>query len=153
MGNSFIVSEQGHIVALHPIDVGGVAKSVYWKMDVWQHASIIVVSGAAANQATLKVYKSTDNAGTGEHAIDFASYDAGATDVLGARTASTAAAGFLQTAANCISIFEVDANQLDSDHPFMGVKTDGAAANLIAIVVVLSGGRYPAAGSPTVGPS
>ena len=153
MSQLFNVAEQGHVVALHPIDVGGAAKSIYFKMDKWSHASVIVVSGAAANQATLKCYKSTDNAGTGEHAIDFSSYNAGATDVLGARTTSTAAAGFLQTAANCISVFEVDASELDADHPYLGVKTDGAAANLIAIVVVLSGGRYTGASTPTVGPS
>lgn len=153
MENIFNVAEQGHAVALHPIDVGGVAKSIYFKMDVWEHASIIVVSGVAANQATLKCYKATSNAGAGEHTIAFHSYDGGATDVLGARTLNAADTGFLQSAAGCISIFEIDANQLDADHPYLGIKTDAAAANIISIVVILSGGRYPGASTPTVDPS
>jgi hypothetical protein len=153
MSNVFNVAEQGHVACLHPIDVGGAAKSIYVDMQDWSHASVIVTSGVAANQATIKCYKSADNAGTGEHAIDFASYDGGATDVLGTRTTSTAAAGFLQAQANCQAVYEIDANQLDADHPYLGVKTDGAAANIISIVVILSGGRYPGASSPTVDPS
>ena len=147
--NVFNVAEQSHVIALKPVDVGGGAKSLYWDMTNWKHASIIVTSGAAANQATLKVYKSaTLSGGT---AIDFASYNAGATDVLGARVVSTAAAGFLQTAAACITVFEVDA--LDPSYIYMGVATDAAAANIISIVVVLSGGRYPGVSSPTVSPT
>jgi hypothetical protein len=147
------VAEQCHVACLHPIDVGGAAKSIYVNMKNWAHASVIVTSGVAANQATIKCYKSADNAASGEHTIDFVAYDAGATDVLGARTAVAADTGFLQTAAGCISVFEIDANQLDADHPYLGVKTDGAAANIISIVVVLSGGRYPGASTPTVDPS
>lgn len=144
------IAEECHVAALKPVDVGGAAKSVYVNMKNWAHASVIVVSGLAGNQATLKCYKSDDASGSNKTAIDFSYYDAGATDVLGARSAATASAGFLQTAASCISVFEIDGNQLDSDKPYLGVLTDGAAANLITIVVVLSGGRYPGVSSPTV---
>jgi hypothetical protein len=147
------IAESCHVAALHPIDVGGAAKSIYVDMTNWSHASVIVTSGVAANQATIKCYKSDDNVGTSKTAIDFASYDGGATDVLGTRTTSTAAAGFLQAQAACIGVFEIDSNQLDEDQPYLGVITDAAAANIISIVVVLSGGRYSGASSPTVDPS
>jgi hypothetical protein len=150
MLNKINIAEECHVAALKPVDVGGGAKSVYVNMKNWSHASVIVVSGVAANQATLKCYYSDDASGSNKTAIPFASYNAGATDVMGARTISTAASGFLQTAAACISVFEIDANQLADGYPYLGIITDTAAANIIGIVVVLSGGRYAGPASPTV---
>lgn len=150
MSNTFNVAEEGHVISLEPVDVGGVAKTLYWSMADWKHASIIVTSGAANNLATLTVFKATSKAGAGEHAIAFTSYDAGATDVLGAATA-TPDTGVAQSAAQSRLVIEVDAT--DPDHPYLGVKTSAAAVNLISIVVVLSGGRYPGASSATVDPS
>lgn len=144
------IAEQCHVAALKPVDVGGAAKSIYVNMKNWAHASVIVVSGVAANQAVIKCYKSDNASGSTKTAIPFASYDAGATDVLGTRTASTAASGFTQSAAACISVFEIDGNELDETKPYLGVLTDTAAANIISIVVILSGGRYPGVSSPTV---
>jgi hypothetical protein len=146
----FNIAEQGHVVCLEPIDVGGVAKTVYMSMANHRHASVIVTSGTAANQAVLTCFASTDGAGTGEHAIAFRSYNYGATDVAGPKV-ETATTGFTQTAAQCVTIFEIDGAELTADHPFLGIKTDNAAANIIGVVVVLSGARYEAQLSPTVG--
>jgi hypothetical protein len=144
------IAEECHVVCLHPIDVGGVAKTIYASMADWHHASIIVTSGAAANMATLEVYCATSNAGAGEHAISFNSYDAGATDVMGTRTYGASVA---QSVANSILVIEVDASELTVDHKFIGVKTSAAAANIISIVIVFSGGRYQSDASRTMGPS
>ncbi len=145
----FNIAEQAHVVRLEPVDVGGVAKTLYWSMANHRHASIIIVSGVAANQAVITVFNATSNAGAGEHAIAFTSYNYGTTDVAGPLVA-TGAGGFTQTAAGCLTILEIDASELTQDHPYIGVKTDTAAANLISIVAVLSGARYEAQLSPTV---
>ena len=146
----FYLTQEGKlVVGVAPIDIGGVAKvSDYWSMANYQKASIVVCCGVITNAAQITVFESQDNAGTGEAAIGFSYYALDGAGDIGART-TVAAAGFSTgTTNNRAWIIELDASELSDGSPYMTVKTDGAAANIITILPILEGARYAQANPP-----
>lgn len=145
----FYLSEMGKLVTgVAPIDIGGVAKvSDYWSMANYQKVSIIVSCGVITNAATITVFESEDNAGTGEAAISFDYFAMDGAGGTGVRT-NTAVGFSTGTTNNRSWIIEIDASALTDGKPYMTVKTTGAAANLITILPILSGSRYAQADPP-----
>lgn len=148
------IAEQCHVInALGPVDIGGVVKeSDYWSMENYAHATIIVTAGVVTNAPTITVYESDDLAGSNETAIAFDYYEetTAAGDTLAARASALAAGRTFPSTANSVTlVIEIDASQLSDGYPCMVVKTDTAAACLIAVTVILSGARYQKEITPT----
>lgn len=148
--SKFVLAEMGKpVVGIAPVDIGGVAKvSDYFSMESYSHASILVVCGAITNAATITVEESDDADGSNTTAIAFDYYQV-ASGVTGARTAATSAGFSTGTDNNAMFIIEIDADQLSDGYPFLVVKATNAAANLIAVVPILSGARYAQAAPPS----
>jgi len=148
--NQFVLSEMGKpIVGVAPVDIGGVAKtSDYFSMANYSHASIIVVCGVIGNAATITVEESNNSSGGATTAIAFDYYQVTA-GVTGARTAATSAGFSTGTTASSMFIIEIDAADLSEGYPWLVVKATNAAANLIAIIPILSGARYAQKVPPT----
>lgn len=148
--SKFVLAEMGKpVVGVAPVDIGGVAKvSDYFSMENYQHASIIVACGAITNAATITVEESDDNSGSDTTAIAFAYHAISSAGVTGARTAATASGFSTGTDNNLIWVIEIEADELSDGYPFLVVKATDAAANLIAIIPILSGARYAQAAPP-----
>lgn len=152
----FVLAEQGHVVqVVAPVDFTGGKTGQAFSMKKYQHASIIILLGAQAAPGTkILVNQCTSAAGAGATAIPFSIYKqetAGAgNDVLGARTA-VAAAGYTPSGnAAIFYVIELDANELADGSPYVQVQfTNGANADIGAIVAVLSGARFEQTQSPT----
>jgi hypothetical protein len=148
-----VLAELGHVVnALAPVDVGGAAKtSDYFSLKNYAHATIIVVTGVVGNDTLITVEESDDNVGSSTTAIAFARYEekTAAGDTLSVRTATTSAGFQTGTANGNIFVIEIDASELTDGYPYLVVKTDNAAASLVAVVAILSGSRYAQEQTPT----
>lgn len=149
----FYVANEGHVVnILPPVDIGGVAKtSDYFSLKNYTHASILITCGAITNAATITVEESDDASGTNTTAIAFEYFSetTSAGDTLGTRT-SASASGFSTGTTNSVTfVIEIDSEDLSDGYPYLVVKATNAAANLISMVAVLSGARYPAEASIT----
>lgn len=146
----FVLAEMGKpVVGIAPVDIGGVAKvSDYFSMKNYSHASILVVCGVIGNAATITVEESDDASGSTATAIAF-DYYAITAGVTGARTAATSAGFSTGTTAGAMWVIEIDADQLTAGYPFLVVKATNAAANLIAVIPILSGARYAQAAPPS----
>ena len=146
----FVLAEQGKpVVGIAPVDIGGAAKtSDYFSMKDYAHASIIVVCGAITNAATITVEESDDENGSDTTAIAF-DYYAVTSGVTGSRTSATTAGFSTGTTNNGMWIIEIDAADLSDGYPFLVVKATNAAANLIAVIPILSGARYAQAAPPS----
>lgn len=148
--SGFNVSEQGKPVAgIAPVDIGGAAKtSDYFSLENYSHASIIVYCGAITNAATITVEESDDNAGSDTTAIGFSYYQVTA-GVTGSRTTVENTGFSTGTTDGAMFVIEIDAADLTDGYPYLVVKTDNAAANLITVVPILSGARYAQAAPPS----
>jgi len=161
----FNVSEAGHVVnILPPVDVTGGKTAQAFSMAGYKHASIIIqigVSAAAFTKILLNLCSSA--AGAGATAIPFSIYKqetAGAgQDVLGARTAVTAAGYTPSANDNIFYVIEIDANELEAagvglgesgDDAYLQLQfTNGANSVIASAVAVLSGARFAEPSSPT----
>ena len=141
--NQFVLAEMGKpVVGVAPVDIGGAAKtSDYFSMENYSHASILIVCGLIGNAATITLFQSDDSSGSTSAAIAFKYYQVTA-GVTGARTTATTAGFSTGTDANAMFIIELDAADLAEGYPWVTVKTTNAAANVIAIIPILSGARY-----------
>lgn len=139
MSKGITITEECHVLnLLPPIDTDGTAREGYFSMGNYAHATIVVASGVIGNTATVTVFESDDTSGGNEAAIDFKrSADGGALAWIG--NASGFATG---TDDNQFSVIEIDASQLASNRPCVGVKITNAAAHLVTFIVILSGSRY-----------
>jgi hypothetical protein len=151
----FPIAEGAHVInALPPVSTANGVTSDYWSMENYSHASIIISLGAAVQATQVLLYQSEDSGGTGEDAIKFKYWAeiTAAGDVLDRATDATAA-GFAAASAgtaNTMYVIEVDASELEEGHPFMCVKTTGAAgAQLGTVIAILTGARYASEASPT----
>jgi hypothetical protein len=151
----FVLAEEGHIVqVITPKNITGGASGAVFSMERYQHASIIILLGVQAAQATkILLNQCTDASGDGATAIPFALYtqESANADVLSARTQQTAA-GYTPTATGgTFYVIELDANELSDGYPYVQLEiTNGANADYASAVAVLSGARYAEAQSPTV---
>lgn len=153
----FVLAEQGHVVnILAPVDVTGGVTAQRFSMANYQHASIIFQIGVSAAAFTALLVKNCTLASGGTAtAIAFSIYKqetAGAShDVLGARTAVTAA-GYAPSANDGIFyVIELDANELTDGFPWVELSlTNGTNSVIASAVAILSGARYAETQSPTV---
>ena len=153
---NFWVAQDGHVVPLiSPSNITGGASGTIFNLAGYNHASIIIQQGAlaAANTAIL-LYACTDEAGDGAVAIPFNLFTqetAGlANDVLSTRVAVTAA-GYAPTAnAGTFYVIELDAAALPQGSTYVKLSvTNGANANFVSAVAILSGGRFTGDQSPS----
>jgi hypothetical protein len=173
----FNIAELGHVVNLLPPQSisGGVSQvNPAFKMNLYQHASILILFGAEATQiaGTLQVFLVPSVNGT-PIAIPFNYYFQAAGgaghDVLSSIQNAPAAGLTLAVGnapANGLIVIEIDASELEaSTGALAGTALAGsvgqdayvslsipsaAAANYAAVAVVLSGAREAYVGSPTV---
>jgi hypothetical protein len=144
--------ENAKVVALAvPIDTSGAAVASDWvSLKGYSHLTIICVQGAwAGGTPAVTLAQATDVSGTSEKALGFDNYWAGTglTDDNYAKTAVTSDTYNLAATANTVNIIEIDASSLDVDGGFdcvqFEVASPGANADLIAVIGVLTGTRYP----------
>jgi hypothetical protein len=153
----FVLAEEGHVVqAVAPVDITGGVTGQAFSMKNHQHASILVLVGVSAAAFTkLIVNACTAADGSNPTAIPFNIYKqetAGAShDVLGLRTA-VSAAGYTPSAADGIFyVIELDANELPDGSPYVQVQmTNGTNSVIGAVAAMLSGSRFAETQSPTV---
>jgi hypothetical protein len=145
----FVIAEEGHVVnILAPVDITGGVTAQRFSMTLYRHASILIqvgVSAAAFTDIVLKQCQKSD--GTGAVAIPFSIYaqeTAGAShDVLGARTAVTAAGYHPSANDGIFYVIELDASELSDGYPWVELSfTNGANSVIASAVAVLSGVRY-----------
>ncbi len=156
----FNVSEAGHIVNLIPPVDGNAGAPVTcqgFKMDKYDHVSIIIQLGVTAGTPTsiLLVSSTAASAGT-TTALAFRSYaqtTAGAShDVLVGPT-SNAATGIttITGSDNVFYTIEMDSTELPDGQPYLQLQvTMPASSNLVSAIAILSAGRYQYQGSASV---
>lgn len=150
----FVLSQEGHLVqALAPVSASGGKTCQAFSMKKYQHASIIIAIGAQAAQMTSVVLNAcTDANGDNPTAIPFNLFKAEVAngDVLGGKTAETSS-GFQPSAtAGIFYVIEIDAAELPQGSPYLQVViANGANADFVAVLAVLSGARYAEDQSPS----
>ena len=145
------------VVGAVPIDTTGAAVTGdYVSMKNYTHLTVIIVQGAwAGGTPAVTLKQATAVAGTGEKALSFSWYWQGTalTDDNYVKTAVSSDTFNLPATANTVTILEVDAASLDVDNGFdcvrVAVASPGANADLIAVVYVLTGNRFPDADPPS----
>jgi hypothetical protein len=152
----FVIAEQGHVVnILAPIDITGGKTAQAFSMKKHGHASILLAIGVAAAAFTkILVNQCTDAAGDNPVAIPFSIYKqetAGAShDVLGARTAVTAAGYTPSANSGIFYVIEIDASELADGSPYVQLQlTNGSNSVIASAVALLTGARYAEVSSAT----
>lgn len=162
----FNVSEAGHVVSvISPQNItGGVTGQAFY-MKRHKHVSIIIQLGAQAAAFTkILLNLCSSAAGAGATAIPFNYYSqttaGNSNDVLSALLTSTAAGVTPTGNANTFYVIEMDANELEAasvglgesgDFAYLQLQlTNGANADFVSAVAVLSGARDAEVSSPTV---
>jgi len=148
-----LVELMGIEVVQVPIDTTGAAISSDWlSLKNYAHATIVISQGAwAGGTPAVTLAQAKDVAGTSEKALAFTKrWDkvavSGTTFVQQTVTSNTFN---LANTANTINVIEVEAAELDTDGGFNTIQVEvaspGSNADLICIIVILSGARYPQA--------
>jgi hypothetical protein len=159
----FNISEAGHpIPILLPQNITGGANALIFRMSGAAHVSSLISVGALAAQlGAITINACTNEAGSNPTAIGFRYYaqtTAGAgNDQLGAPTVATSAGFTPPNTPNVLYVIELDASELDSlgdsdgaDFPYLQVAfANGANADFVSAVAVLSGLRYQYQKNPT----
>jgi len=148
-----LVELMGMEVVQVPIDTTGAAISSDWlSLKNYAHATILITQGAwAGGTPAVTLAQAKDVAGTSEKALAFTKRwtKVAVTGTTFVETAVTSNTFNLPATANTINVIEVEAAELDTDGDFdtiqVEVASPGANADLIAIMVILSGARYPQA--------
>lgn len=155
MSNMRFIENHKVVVGAVPIDTTGAAVTGdYVCMKGYTHLTVVIMQGAwAAGTPAVTLKQATDvtNSLSDEKALSFTKYYAGTalTDDNYAAAAVTSDTYNLAATANTVNIIEVDAASLDVANGFdcvrVGIATPGANADLIAVLYILSGCRYPQA--------
>jgi hypothetical protein len=151
--NTRLVDNVGIEAAAVPIDTTGAAVTGdYYSLKNYNHITFIIVQGAwAGGTPAVTLKQATDVAGTSEKALSFTKYwvKTGLTGTTYTETAVSSDTFNLAATANRITVIEVDAATLDTNNGFdcvrVGIASPGANADLICVVAILSGARYPSA--------
>lgn len=144
------LAQQAKVVPmLHPIS--GTTVSDLISLKKHQHASIILVQGVAACTCTMTIHASDDAASTNTSAIPFAYYQetTSGIDILAAKATAAVAGITITSGSNQYLVVELDASELPSGKPFVGVNLTTADSN-VAVLAVLTGARYAEDEAPTV---
>jgi hypothetical protein len=162
MGSRWNIVEDGAIVTLYtPVDIDTLAAAkspVIVSMRNFAHATIIYSIGQLPRVAGVVTIESCSNfVPTTATAIMFRYYRYETSqkltggDIPGALTwTTTAAAGLIPvaTAAECMYVIELDAEELLAGHVgFRMCIADPAAASVGSAIAILSGARYAAKGT------
>ncbi len=141
------------VVGAVPIDTTGAAVTGdYVCLKGYTHLTIVIMQGAWAGgtpAVTLKQATNVGNTLSDEKALSFTKYYVGTalTDDNYAAVAVASDTYSLTATANLVNIIEVDASSLDRDNGFDCVQckiaSPGSNADLIAVLYILSGARYP----------
>ncbi len=159
MSNLRLIENAKVVVGAVPIDTTGAAVTGdYVSMKGYSHLTIIIIKGAWAGgtpAVTLKQATDVGNSLSDEKALSFTKQWSGtavSADTLTANAVSSDTFS-LSATANVYHIIEVNASDLDVDNGFdcvrVGIATPGSNADLICVVYVLTGTRYPAASPPS----
>lgn len=156
MSNMRLVENAKVVVGAVPVDTTGAAVTGdYVSMKGYTHLTVIIMQGAwAGGTPAVTLKQATDVSATGEKALSFTKYWSGTaqTNDQYAATAVVSDTFNLSATANKVSIIEVNASDLDIDNGFdcvrVGIASPGANADLIAVLYVLTGARYPQAITP-----
>jgi hypothetical protein len=151
--NTRLVDNVGIEAAAVPIDTTGAAVTGdYYSLKNYNHITFIIVQGAwAGGTPAVTLKQATDVAGTSEKALSFTKYwvKTGLTGTTFTETAVSSDTFNLAATANRITVIEVDAATLDTNNGFdcvrVGIASPGSNADLICVVAILSGARYPSA--------
>lgn len=146
-----LVELMGLEVVQVPIDTTGAAVSSDWlSLKNYAHATIVIMQGAwAGGTPAVTLAQGKDIAGLDEKALAFTKrWDkvavTGTTFVEQAVTSNTFN---LPATANTINVIDVEAAELDTDGGFDCIQAEvaspGSNADLLCILVILSGARYP----------
>jgi hypothetical protein len=142
----FIANEMGHLVlGLAP---QGTSNSVAltsdtFLMEGWQHASIIIMGGVGSTATSVTVGECTSFAGSDRTAVTFRYAKTATKDADTMSTALAVASSLALTGtAGVMAVIELDADELTDGYPYVQVNTAISASKDLAILVVLSGGRY-----------
>src|SRR5262245_55351632 len=143
--------------AIAPKDITGAAQAGDWmSLKYYSHLTVIILQGAwAAGTPAVTLQQAIAVAGTSPKALAFdkmwnkVGLGAGTTFTMNNVTNST----FNLTAvANTITVLEIDGDDLDVTNGYdcvqVNVGTPGANADLLGVIYLLSGARYPQAGIP-----
>lgn len=140
-----------------PIDTTGAAVSGdYVSMKGYSHLTIVIMQGAwAGGTPAVTLLQATDVAATGAKALSFTKYWTGValTADLLTEVAVVSDTFNLTAVANTFTVLEIDASSLDVDGGFdcvrVGIASPGSNADLIAVLGILTGTRYPSASPPS----
>jgi hypothetical protein len=157
MSNMRLVENAKIVVGAVPIDTTGAAVAGdYVSLKGYSHLTIVIMQGAwAGGTPAVTLLQATDVAATGAKALSFTKYWSGTAltaDLLTANTVTSDTYNLTATA-NKFNVIEVDASSLDVDGGFdcvrVGIATPGSNADLIAVLYILTGPRYPQASPPS----
>jgi hypothetical protein len=154
MSKGFWVAQEGHYLpVIPPVSAGAAQTSKRFNLANFAHASVILMLGAAAGPIgaiTVNVYQAETGGAGGAMPYRIFKQEAGAApfDVLSAYSTQTAS-GYTPAAdaANAAYVIEFDAQELLAANNGTYVEVDiavgsmGTAAQLLAALAILSGGR------------
>lgn len=152
--SGFNIAEEGHVVSYYPRDInGGAINTDVINMEGYSHLTFIVPIGVASRAAGVITIQSCSALGGGgtNTAIDFTAYKCETAsgsandDVLGSKTACTAAVGIVPPAASTgiFYVIELESSQLLAGHVgFRCAIANPAAASILGIIGIASGARY-----------
>lgn len=159
--HGIVLAEEQHIVnILPPVDITGGVYSDVFTMAKHGHCTILIQVGVSAAAWTKIIVNScidsTGHSGTAV-AIPFSIYKcetlntAASGDVLGVRTA-VSAAGYTPSAVDGIMyVIEIDANELADGYQWIELSlTNGANSVIASAIAILTGSRYGKESSTTV---
>lgn len=137
-------------VSTVPIDSTGAAQAGDWyNLKYYGKIVFIIAQGAwAGGTPAVTLEQATSAAGAGAKAVAFTKRwtKVALTGTVFAETAVTANTFNLPATANTINVLEVNAEDLDVTGGFnfvhVAIASPGAAADLIAVVVILGDARY-----------
>lgn len=152
-----LVELMGIETAVAPKDITGAAQTGDWiSLKNFSHCTIIVIQGAwTSGTPAVTLLQAPDVTGAGNKPLEFThrwSKVGLSTGSQFARSAVAANTFNLPNIANTINVLEVNGDDLDVDGGFdclsVAVASPGAVADLLAVLYLLSGARYPQAAMP-----
>ncbi len=147
------------VVGAVPIDTTGAAVAGdYVSLKGYSHLTVVIMQGAWAGgtpAVTLKQNTNVGNSPADEKALSFTKYWTGValTDDTYSAVAVVSDTFNLTATANTVTILEVDASSLDVDNGFdcvrLGIASPGSNADLVAVLYILTGARFPQSDTPS----
>ena len=154
----FYAAQEGHLINLiPPVSLNATTTSRKFNMGLWRHASILIQLGASGTPPAVTLNSSDNGSPENTTALPFnlhkceTAYDQANADVLGARIAQSNA-GFtpISSTRNIFYVIELDADTLPQGQNYVEVVLTSPTNQLIAVSVLLSGGRFAQESSDSV---